>query len=94
MVCGGDHLRAVAGLYGTLDGFGRLGNRRLLLLVCRLDACGLVEKMLAAVLGDGLCLELFILGSVLLRVAHGPVDLLAAHVGGRSDRNGLRLAGS
>ena len=49
--------------------------------------------MLAAILGDGLCLELFILGSVLLRVAHGPVNFFAAHVGGRSDRNGLRLAG-
>ena len=49
--------------------------------------------MLTAVLGDGLGLELFIFGSVLLRVAHGPVNLLAAHVGGRSDRNGLRLAG-
>ena len=93
MVRGGDHLRAVAGFDGAFDGFGRLGNRRLLLLACRFDACGLIKKMLAAILGDGLCLELFIFGSVLLRVAHGPVDLLAAHVGGRGDGDGLRLAG-
>ena len=49
--------------------------------------------MLAAVLCGRFRLELFVFGGILLRVAHGAVDLLAAHVGGRGDGDCLRLAG-
>ena len=44
--------------------------------------------MLAAVLGKRFCFELFVFGGILLRIAHGAVDLLAADRHPRLMRHG------
>ena len=90
----GRHLGGVLRFDGALGLLDALGDGGLLLFAHALRGlAGLIDELFAAVARDGLGLELRVLRGVLLRFAHGAVDVGLAHVGAGRDRDGLGLAG-